>query len=184
MTTQRTAEPGTARARTGRRGSTAVGILVFAAVIAAIVGWIVLARPVVAENTAAERPTATSTATASPTPSPSAAPSTETVVPPAPVSEVPEPVVTTPAAPATQAQSRPPAESSFLGEVKESGLAPPIPDEAQLQMARDICQAFEEGATFPVLVDTFVNMGATRTEADGFIRNATVSFCPQHTPAG
>jgi Protein of unknown function (DUF732) len=188
VTTQRTVKPGTRRKPGPRRGGTAIGVLVFAAVIAAIVGWIVFGRPAAADNSASARPTATPTADAAPssaTPAPSAA-STATEVPPAPISEAPAPApaASTPVAPSPEADTRAPVETTFLDEVKDSGLAPPIPDEAQLQMARDVCQAFEEGATFTILVETFVNMGATATEADNFVRNAAVSFCPQHVPAG
>lgn len=193
MTTQHTAKPGVRRKPGARKGGTAVGIGLFAVVIAAIVAWIVFGRPAMAENSSAARPTATATADAT------AATATATADPTAPATEipaaVPETVPTTevpapppppapvpPVAQEVPVADHPPVETAFLHEVADSGLAPPIPDEAQLQMARDVCQAFEEGATFQVLVETFVNMGATTTEADSFVRNAAVSFCPQHLP--
>jgi hypothetical protein len=188
VTTQHTTKPGVRRKPGARRGGTAVGIGVFAVVNAAIVAWIVFGRPALAENPSAARPTATATAdataaTADPTPPatevpavPTTVPTTEVPAPPPPPAPVP------PVAQEVPVADHPPVETAFLNEVADSGLAPPIPDEAQLQMARDVCQAFEEGATFQVLVETFVNMGATTTEADSFVRNAAVSFCPQHLP--
>jgi hypothetical protein len=158
---------------------------VFALVIASIVAWVVLGRPTVADDGVAARSTPVAVPSAAPTTdspaeAPVDAPAETAPETPAPMPEVaPAPT----AAPIPMAAAHPPVETAFLDEVADSGLAPPVPDEAQLQMAREICQAFDQGATFQVLVDTFVNMGATRAEADSFVGNAATSFCPQHAPS-
>jgi hypothetical protein len=164
------------------RRDQALAVVAFVVFVAGIVAWILLSRPDTASSTeAASRSSVASPSTAAPAPT---EPAVETPAETAPTPEpAPEPAPSSSSAPAPEPQAPEQVEQSFLTDMGATGMAPPALPEEQVAMARDVCRLMDEGAPFDQMVQALVGIGATAAEADNFVRVATASFCPQHSPA-
>jgi hypothetical protein len=179
-------------ALSGALGSKALERLLIVAAVAAVLvafgAWYAMGRPTDAE---AAGSTSSATVGSSVPPAPEASPTTEapaatTPAPPAPAAEAPveEAATGTTAARSTAA---PPAQApvfsptqTFLDEVADSGLAPPVDDAHQLAMAQDVCEEMGYGATSEDVVRALTFAGATDAEAANFVQLAITNVCPQH----
>jgi hypothetical protein len=156
-----------------------------AAVLVAFGAWFAMGRPADAEAADATRSTATAgaaaatAAEAAATEEPAAAPSSVAEAPAAPAEEDEATGSTAPApAPATEAPA--PTPETFLDEVTDSGLAPPVDDAQKLAMARDVCEEMGHGATPDDMVRALTFAGASDEEAANFVQLAVTNICPEH----
>jgi len=173
-------------AMSGALGSKALERLLIVAAVAAVLvafgAWYAMGRP--AEADAASSPSAAArgaasgeTVAAEPTaPEEAAPPSSEAAVdaPAAPESAA------TPAPAAPAAETPAPSPQTFLDEVSDSGLAPPVDDAQKLAMARDLCEEMGYGATPDDMVRALTFSGATDAEAANFVQLAITNVCPEH----
>jgi hypothetical protein len=156
-----------------------------AAVLVAFGAWFAMGRPADADAADATRSTATAgtaaatAAEAAATEEPAAAPSSVAEAPAAPAEEDAATGSTAPApAPATEAPA--PTPETFLDEVTDSGLAPPVDDAQKLAMARDVCAEMGHGATPDDMVRALTFAGASDEEAANFVQLAVTNICPEH----
>jgi hypothetical protein len=156
-----------------------------AAVLVAFGAWFAMGRPADADAADATRSTATAgtaAATAEEAPAteaPAAAPSSVAEAPAAPAEEDAATGSPAPApAPATEAPA--PTPETFLDEVTDSGLAPPVDDAQKLAMARDVCEEMGHGATPDDMVRALTFAGASDEEAANFVQLAVTNICPEH----
>jgi hypothetical protein len=159
-----------------------------AAVLVAFGAWYAMARP---GDAAAAGTPSSATVEAPSAPAPEASPTAEapeatTPAPPAPEAEVPaEQAGTGATAARTTAAAPAPAPAfsptqTFLDEVADSGLAPPVDDAQKLAMAQDVCEELGYGATPEDVVRALTFAGATDAEAANFVQLAITNVCPQH----
>jgi hypothetical protein len=176
-------------AMSGVLASKAVERLLIVAAVAAVLvafgAWFAMGRPADAEAADATRSTATAgaaaatAAEAAATEEPAAAPSSVAEAPAAPAEEDAATGSTAPApAPATEAPA--PTPETFLDEVTDSGLAPPVDDAQKLAMARDVCEEMGHGATPDDMVRALTFAGASDEEAANFVQLAVTNICPEH----
>ena len=185
-TNRRTAMSGFLASKTAER------LLIVAAVAAVLVAfgaWFAMGRPADADAAvaAAARSTATAGtpgATSAEAPAaeePAAAPSAAVEAPAAPAEEEAATGSTAPApAPAPVAEAPAPTPETFLDEVTDSGLAPPVDDAQKLSMARDVCEEMGHGATPDDMVRALTFAGASDEEAASFVQLAVTNICPEH----
>ena len=162
-------------------------VLIVAAVAAVLVAfgaWFAMSRPADAD-VAGARSAATTGASGAPS---AAAPAAETTAPstpaasadtPAAESEAPA-VPDAPAAPAPAAPAVVPTPQTFLDDVTDSGLAPPVDDAQKLAMARDVCEEMGYGSTRDDMVRALTFAGASDEEAANFVQLAITNICPEH----
>jgi hypothetical protein len=185
----------TTRRRTalsGALGSKALERLLIVAAVAAVLvafgAWYAMGRPAGADAAGATS-SATAGSSAAPAPevsTPSEAPVATTPAPPAPATETPVEQAgtgataarTTAAAPAPATPFSP--TQTFLDEVSDSGLAPPVDDAQKLAMARDVCDEMGYGATPEDVTRALTFAGATDAEAANFVQLAIANVCPEH----
>jgi hypothetical protein len=168
-------------------------VLIVAAVAAVLVAfgaWFAMSRPADAD-VAGARPAAGIGASGSPAAESAAAETTAPTAPaaaadvPAVESEAPAgsdtaaaPAPDAPAAPAAQAVEATP--QTFLDEVSDSGLAPPVDDAQKLAMARDVCEEMGYGSSPDDMVRALTFAGASDEEAANFVQLAITNICPEH----
>ena len=86
-------------------------------------------------------------------------------------------------APGTSTAGGPAPATAFLNALAASGLAPPVDDEQQVTMARDVCDELDNGSTYADMVRALTFAGASDAEATNFTRLAITHLCPEH-PVG
>jgi hypothetical protein len=69
---------------------------------------------------------------------------------------------------------------TFLDEVSDSGLAPPVDDAQKLAMARDVCEEMGYGSSPDDMVRALTFAGASDEEAANFVQLAITNICPEH----
>ncbi|WP_167762099.1 DUF732 domain-containing protein [Blastococcus sp. CT_GayMR20] len=175
----------------GALGSKALErVLIVAAVAAVLVAfgaWYAMARPGGTEAAGSSSSTTAPSSAApsvetSPTPS-AEAPAATTPAPPSVAAEAPaeQAGTGTPAASTTAgAPAQTAAPQTFLDEVTDSGLAPPVDDAQKLKMARDVCNEMSYGATPEDVTRALTFAGATDAEAANFVQLALTNICPEY----
>jgi hypothetical protein len=165
-------------------------VLIVAAVAAVLVAfgaWFAMSRPADPDVAGARSPAGTG-ASGSPAAEAAAA---ETTAPTAPAAAADIPAVESEApagsdaaaAPAPAAPAAPAVEATpqtFLDEVSDSGLAPPVDDAQKLAMARDVCEEMGYGSTPDDMVRALTFAGASDEEAANFVQLAITNICPEH----
>jgi hypothetical protein len=162
-------------------------VLIVAAVAAVLVAfgaWFAMSRPADAD-VAGARPAAGIGASGSPAAESAAA---ETTAPTSPAAAADVPAVEseapagsdTAAAPAPAAPAVEATPQTFLDEVSDSGLAPPVDDAQKLAMARDVCEEMGYGSSPDDMVRALTFAGASDEEAANFVQLAITNICPEH----
>jgi hypothetical protein len=181
-TNRRTAMSGFLASKTFER------LLIVAAVAAVVVAfgaWFAMGRPAEADaaaarSTATARTAAATSAEAPAAEAPAAAPSSAAEAPAAPAEEDAPAEDAASAAPAPAAEAPAATPETFLDEVTDSGLAPPVDDAQKLAMARDVCAEMGHGATPDDMVRALTFAGASDEEAANFVQLAVTNICPEH----
>ena len=160
-------------------------LLIVAAVVAVLVAfgaWYAMARPADAEDATASRSADSASTGAVQAPATATEEAPEAAAPSVPAEAPAAPEDTaTPEAPAPESPAEAPAPTpeTFLDDVTDSGLAPPVDDAQKLAMARDVCEEMGYGSTPEDMVRALTFAGATDAEAANFVQLAITNLCPE-----